>query len=165
MVTMSYLITRNPDKEHGAATENLPGKLKRGQKKRKKTPALNMSTNLPESLLESILAERCMNHQEGPCCAVLWVLNSVVSRSLWPHGWQPSRHLCPWDFPGQNTEVGFHALLQGTSRPRDQTRVLVYPALVGRFFTNSATWEVLERTLSQTKYGLSKMIDTRQPGN
>ena len=71
MMTMSDLITRNPDKEHGAATENLPGKLKRGQKKRKKTPALDMSTNLPESLLKSILAERYMNHQEGSFCAVL----------------------------------------------------------------------------------------------
>ena len=26
---------------------------------------------------------------------------------------QPTRLLCPWDSPGQNTGVGFHALLQG----------------------------------------------------
>ena len=25
---------------------------------------------------------------------------------------QPTRFLCPWDSPGQNTRVGFHALLQ-----------------------------------------------------
>ena len=33
--------------------------------------------------------------------------------SLWPHGLQPARLLCPWDFPGKNTGVGCHFLLQG----------------------------------------------------
>ena len=33
--------------------------------------------------------------------------------SLWPDGLQPSRLLCPWDFPGKNTGVGCHFLLQG----------------------------------------------------
>ena len=33
--------------------------------------------------------------------------------SLRPHGLQPSRLLCPWDFPGRNTGVGYHSLLQG----------------------------------------------------
>ena len=28
--------------------------------------------------------------------------------SLWPHGLQPSRFLCPWNFPGKNTEMGCH---------------------------------------------------------
>ena len=36
---------------------------------------------------------------------------SVVSNSLQPHGLQPTMLLCPWDFPGQNTGVGCHALL------------------------------------------------------
>ena len=38
---------------------------------------------------------------------------SVMSDSLWPHGLWPTRFLCPWDFPGKNTGVGCHALLQG----------------------------------------------------
>ena len=33
--------------------------------------------------------------------------------TLWPHGLQPTRLLCPWDFPGKNTGVGCHFLLQG----------------------------------------------------
>ena len=33
---------------------------------------------------------------------------SVVSDSLWPHGLYS-----PWNFPGQNTGVGSHSLLQG----------------------------------------------------
>ena len=37
----------------------------------------------------------------------------VVSNSLWPHRLQPARLLCPWNFPGKDTGVGCHALLQG----------------------------------------------------
>ena len=37
---------------------------------------------------------------------------SVVSDSWWPHGLQPIRLLCPWDFPGKSTGVGCHCLLQ-----------------------------------------------------
>ena len=40
-------------------------------------------------------------------------VTSVVSDSLWPHGPQPTRLLCPWDSPGKNTGVGCHFLLQG----------------------------------------------------
>ena len=38
---------------------------------------------------------------------------SVVSDSLRPHGLQPTTLLRPWDFPGKNTGVGCHFLLQG----------------------------------------------------
>ena len=38
---------------------------------------------------------------------------SVVSDFLQPHGLQPARLLYPWDFPGKNTGVGCHFLLQG----------------------------------------------------
>ena len=38
---------------------------------------------------------------------------SVTSSAFQPHGLQPSRLLCPWDFPGKNTGVGYHLLLQG----------------------------------------------------
>ena len=36
---------------------------------------------------------------------------SVMSER--PHGLQPVRLLCPWDFPGKNTGLGCHFLLQG----------------------------------------------------
>ena len=57
---------------------------------------------------------------------------SVVSDSLRPHGLQPTRLLCPWDFPGKSTGVGCHRLLQdlplwedkkdGSSRKRNSMR-------------------------------------------
>ena len=37
--------------------------------------------------------------------------HSVMSNSSWPHGLQPIRLLCPWDFPGKSTGVGCHCLL------------------------------------------------------
>ena len=33
--------------------------------------------------------------------------------SLWPHGLYPTRLFCSWDYPGKNTGVGCHFLLQG----------------------------------------------------
>ena len=37
---------------------------------------------------------------------------SVMSDSLRPHGLQPTRLLCPWNFPGKNTGVGCHFYFQ-----------------------------------------------------
>ena len=42
------------------------------------------------------------------CCQV----TSVVSNSVRPHRWQPTRLPCPWDSPGKDTGVGCHFLLQ-----------------------------------------------------
>ena len=36
--------------------------------------------------------------------------HSVMSDSLRPHGLEPTRLLCPWDFPGKSTGVGCHRL-------------------------------------------------------
>ena len=124
----------------------------------------------------------CLPTSQNPCWNLSWL------RDTWTIRKDPSvlccecsTQSCPglcdlmdYSLPGISVHGTFQARIlkwasmlcsRGSSRPRDQTRVLVCPALVGRFFTNSATWEVLERTLSQTKYELSKMIDTRQPGN
>ena len=42
------------------------------------------------------------------CCKVA----SVMSNSVRPHRWQPTRLRRPWDSPGKNTGVGCHFLLQ-----------------------------------------------------
>ena len=38
---------------------------------------------------------------------------SLMSDFLQPHGLQPTRLLCLWDFPGKNTGVACHSFLQG----------------------------------------------------
>ena len=40
---------------------------------------------------------------------------TVMSDSLQPHGLQPTRLFCPWNFPGKNTGVDCHFLSSGSS--------------------------------------------------
>ena len=70
-------------------------------------PALALSGWLLCSLDEllSILFWSC-------CCCCCCCVASVVSDSVRPHRWQPTRLLCPWDSPCKNTGVGCHFLLQ-----------------------------------------------------
>ena len=56
------------------------------------------------------------------------VSRSAVSDSLWPHGLQPTRLLCPWDSPGKKTWVAI-SFSRGSFRPRDWTWV----ACIGRW--------------------------------
>ena len=49
--------------------------------------------------------------------------------------------LCPWDFPGKNTEVGCHFLLLGIFLTQESNLCLMFPALAGGFFTTSTSWE------------------------
>ena len=56
-------------------------------------------------------------HMCARVCAHVHVCVYLVTKLcpilLQPHGLQPARPLCPWDFPGKNTGVGCHAPLQG----------------------------------------------------
>ena len=90
-----------------------------------------------------------------------------MSNSLWPHGLEPTRLLCPWNSPGKNTGVGCHALLQGSSQPRDWTQVSCF---VGRFFTIWTTWEfqymyILCANLLQWCPTLCSPMDCSPPGS
>ena len=43
---------------------------------------------------------------------LLLLSDFIVSDSMRPHRWQPTRLRRPWDSPGKNTGVGCHFLLQ-----------------------------------------------------
>ena len=47
----------------------------------------------------------------SPAAAAAKLLQSCPT--LRPHRWQPTRLPHPWDFPGKNTGIGCHFLLQG----------------------------------------------------
>ena len=47
-----------------------------------------------------------------PLCCCCCSVSSVVSDSVRPQRWQPTRLPCPWGPPGKNTGVGCHFLLQ-----------------------------------------------------
>ena len=58
--------------------------------------------------------------------------------TLWLHGQQPTRLLCPQNFPGKNAGVVAISFSRGSSRPRDQTQV----SCTGRQnLYHCATWE------------------------
>ena len=42
-----------------------------------------------------------------------WSAANLYPTLLKPNGLQPTRLICPWDFPGNNSGVGCHFLLQG----------------------------------------------------
>ena len=67
------------------------------------------------------------------CCCLLVRLYPILFQS---HGLLPARLACPWDFPGKNTGVGCHFLLQrDLPDPGIEPASPVPPALAGRFFT------------------------------
>ena len=61
------------------------------------------------------------------------------------------------DCPGENTGVDCQVLLQGSSYPGTEPESLVSPALAGRFFTISTTWEAQDQdrdmNLATSEYG------------
>ena len=61
-------------------------------------------------------------------CMFVWYMlsHSVVSDSLQTHGLQPARLLCPWDFPGKNSGVGCHFLLQNKHANANMISVVYY---------------------------------------
>ena len=73
-----------------------------------------------------------------------------MSSSLQPHGLQPARLLCKWDFPGKSTGVGCHFHLQG-----------IFPTqgLADRFFTNEYLGEPLKNLLSHKKFVLGAFLE------
>ena len=61
---------------------------------------------------------------------------SVISDSLRPHEVWPTKLLCLCSFPGKNTGVGCHFLLQGIfPNQGSKPLFLASPELAGRFFT------------------------------
>ena len=60
-------------------------------------------------------------------CVCAWVcMHLAVSNYLRPHGREPTRLLCPWDFPGKNTGVGSHFLLHGIFPTQGQNPPLLH---------------------------------------
>ena len=63
-------------------------------------------------LFETIFSIHRIKYYTGTLSMCMCVC-SVVSDTLWPYGLQPTSFLCPWNFPGKNTGVGYHFLFQG----------------------------------------------------
>ena len=62
-------------------------------------------------------------------CVCMLRVSSVGSNSLWTYGLKPTRLLCPWDFPGKNTGVGYYFPPGNLSDPGIKCISLASPAL------------------------------------
>ena len=105
--------------------------------------ALGSLPNLSVLQLSSVKCGR-LTDQGWPCVLQLPCLLGLVAQ-LYPSLCNPMDHSLPdssvlGDSPGQNTGVGYHTLLQGTSQPRDRTQV---SRIAGEFFPIWATREVV----------------------
>ena len=71
-----------------------------------------------------------------------YIISSMHAQScLFATPWlQFTRLLCPWDFPGKNTEVGCCFLLQGSSQPRDWTHISCSSCIIRQILYHWGTW-------------------------
>ena len=60
------------------------------------------------------------------CYLALCVCQHFVTNSLQSHELQPARLLCPWNFPGKNTGVCCHFLLQGIFLTQESNPYLLH---------------------------------------
>ena len=81
----------------------------------------------------------CQEPRESICCCCL--VTKLCPNLLHIHGLQPTRLLCPTDFPGKNTGVGGHCLHQVLfpTPGRDRTYVSCTAADFFVFFYHQAT--------------------------
>ena len=75
--------------------------------------------------------------------------HSAMSDSSRPHGLQPTRLLCPWDFPGKSTGVGCHCLLHWIGKAQWKVKRI-------RTTETALTTYLLISSADSYKYMLSK---------
>ena len=110
---------------------------------------------------------------------IFWIYASKVSvslpvmpDSLLPHGLQPTRLFCPWDFPGKRTGVGCHFLLQmifptqGSNPGFLHCRQILYQLSYKESPVESGTWsEVKWSEVAQSCPTLCDPMDCSLPGS
>ena len=57
---------------------------------------------------------------------------------LRPYGLQPTRFLCPWNFPGKNTGVGCYSPPRGIFPTQGLNHILCVSCIAGGFFTTES---------------------------
>ena len=81
----------------------------------------------------------CSTRNLKSCCCFVAKTYPTLLR---PHGVQPARLPCPWDFPAKNIGMGCHLLLQGFAQPRNQTLI---SCTAGRLLTTEPPGKTNQR--------------------
>ena len=90
-------------------------------------------------LFETIFSIHRIKYYTGTLSMYVCVY-SDISDTLWPYGLLPTSFLCPWNFPGKNTGVGYHFLFQGIFLTQRWNLLLLHWQ-ADFFFHHCATWE------------------------
>ena len=90
-----------------------------------------------------------------------------MSDSSRPHGLQPTRLLCPWDFPGKSTGVGCHRLLRMYHIRSDQIRSVAQscPTLCDPMNHSTPGLPVHHQLLEFTETHIHRVSDAIQPSH
>ena len=94
-----------------------------------------------QSQAASSFHRRVTFSMNGPDCAIQCSVTQLCPTFSNPVNCSPPRLHCPWNFPGKNTKLGCHFLLQLSSWPRDQTQVSCIFCIHRQILYHCATWE------------------------
>ena len=73
-------------------------------------------------------------------CVCVWV--GVMScPTLWSHRLQPARLFCPWNFPGNNTGMGCHFVVQGIFMTQGVPHISCVSCTGRPILDHYTTWE------------------------
>ena len=98
------------------------------------------------------------------CCLVAKSCSTLQR----PHGLQPTKLLCPWNFPGKNTGVGCHFLLQiftfyavnfsNQLLLNQESFSFLYPYYIFSYFTELIEFNKFSGTLGGGFYNLNESL-------
>ena len=94
------------------------------------------------------------------------VCRCLVAKScptlLWPHGLQPARFLCPWDFPGKNTGVGCPFLLREISQTQEWNQCLPHHRQILYPLSHGEAHEPIQYWLNQNEYSYNTKLQPQE---
>ena len=83
-----------------------------GQLKKRLHTIILMLSIIMQNIFKSLMTTD-LNFQKNVLLFQSCLVTKLCPTPWQPQGLQPTRLLCPWDFPDKNTGVGCHSLLQG----------------------------------------------------
>ena len=81
---------------------------------------------------------------------------------LWPHGLQPARFLCPWDFLGKNTGVGCQFLLREISQTQEWNQRLPHHRQILYPLNHGEAHEPIQYWLNQNEYSYNTKLQPQE---
>ena len=75
------------------------------------------------------------------CVCVCVCVHSVMSDSLQTQELKSTRLVCLWDFPGKNTGLGYHFLLQGIFPIQGSNPCLIISCIDRQILYHNTSWE------------------------